>query len=44
LLRHMDVVPATASEWDTDPLTAVTQDSYIFGCGAFRRIDPTFMH
>ncbi len=34
LLHHMDVVPATASEWDTDPLTAVTQDGYVFGRGA----------
>ena len=34
LLHHMDVVPATASEWNTDPLTAVTKDGYVFGRGA----------
>ena len=34
LLHHMDVVPADAKYWDTDPLAAVTKDSVIFGRGA----------
>ena len=33
LLHHIDVVPATASEWDTDPLKAVVKDGVIFGRG-----------
>jgi acetylornithine deacetylase/succinyl-diaminopimelate desuccinylase-like protein len=33
LLHHIDVVPATASEWDTDPLQAVVKDGYLFGRG-----------
>ncbi len=34
LLHHMDVVPATASEWDSDPLQAVEKDGALFGRGA----------
>lgn len=34
LLHHIDVVPATASEWETDPLTAVTKDGTVIGRGA----------
>jgi len=33
LLHHMDVVPATASEWNSDPLTAVEKDGVLFGRG-----------
>lgn len=33
LLHHMDVVPATADKWDTDPLTAVEKDGYLYGRG-----------
>jgi acetylornithine deacetylase/succinyl-diaminopimelate desuccinylase-like protein len=34
LLHHMDVVPATASAWDTDPLTATIRDGVLHGRGA----------
>lgn len=34
LLHHMDVVPAEAKYWDTDPFAATTRDSVIFGRGA----------
>lgn len=34
LLHHMDVVPADAKYWDTDPFAAATKDSVIFGRGA----------
>jgi acetylornithine deacetylase/succinyl-diaminopimelate desuccinylase-like protein len=34
LLHHMDVVPATARAWDTDPLNAVEKDGYLYGRGA----------
>lgn len=33
LLHHMDVVPATASAWDSDPLKAVEKDGYLYGRG-----------
>jgi acetylornithine deacetylase/succinyl-diaminopimelate desuccinylase-like protein len=34
LLHHMDVVPATASEWTVDPFSGETKDGYIWGRGA----------
>lgn len=34
LLHHMDVVPADAKYWTSDPLGATTKDSVIFGRGA----------
>jgi acetylornithine deacetylase/succinyl-diaminopimelate desuccinylase-like protein len=34
LLHHMDVVPATASAWDSDPLIAVEKEGYLYGRGA----------
>ncbi|HVF38468.1 MAG TPA: M20/M25/M40 family metallo-hydrolase [Gemmatimonadaceae bacterium] len=33
LLHHMDVVPADAKYWDSDPFAATTKDSVIFGRG-----------
>lgn len=34
LLHHMDVVPADAKYWSTDPFAATTKDSVIYGRGA----------
>jgi acetylornithine deacetylase/succinyl-diaminopimelate desuccinylase-like protein len=34
LLHHMDVVPATASQWSVDPFSGVVKDGYIWGRGA----------
>jgi len=34
LLHHMDVVPADAKYWSTDPFAATTKDSIIYGRGA----------
>lgn len=34
LLHHMDVVPADARYWSTDPLSAELRDGYIYGRGA----------
>ena len=34
LVHHMDVVPATASQWAVDPFSGVTKDGYIWGRGA----------
>jgi len=34
LLHHMDVVPADASAWDTDPLSGEIRDGLIYGRGA----------
>jgi acetylornithine deacetylase/succinyl-diaminopimelate desuccinylase-like protein len=34
LLHHMDVVPATASQWSVDPFSGETKDGYIWGRGA----------
>src|SRR4029078_2655000 len=34
LLHHMDVVPATASEWKVDPFSGEVKDGYIWGRGA----------
>ena len=34
LLHHMDVVPADPKYWDSDPFSATTKDSVIFGRGA----------
>ena len=33
LLHHMDVVPATASAWETAPLKAVEKDGFLHGRG-----------
>ena len=34
LLHHMDVVPATASQWQVDPFSGAVKDGYIWGRGA----------
>ncbi len=34
LLGHVDVVPANAGEWDTDPFGGELKDGYIYGRGA----------
>ncbi|MBA3405780.1 MAG: M20/M25/M40 family metallo-hydrolase, partial [Gemmatimonadaceae bacterium] len=34
LVHHMDVVPATASEWSVDPFSGIVKDGYIWGRGA----------
>ena len=34
LVHHMDVVPATASEWSVDPFSGEVKDGYIWGRGA----------
>jgi acetylornithine deacetylase/succinyl-diaminopimelate desuccinylase-like protein len=34
LLHHMDVVPATPSEWSVDPFSGIVKDGYIWGRGA----------
>jgi acetylornithine deacetylase/succinyl-diaminopimelate desuccinylase-like protein len=34
LLHHMDVVPATASQWSVDPFSGTVKDGYIWGRGA----------
>lgn len=34
LVNHMDVVPATASQWSTDPFSGEIRDGYIWGRGA----------
>lgn len=34
LVNHMDVVPATASEWTVDPFSGIVKDGYIWGRGA----------
>jgi acetylornithine deacetylase/succinyl-diaminopimelate desuccinylase-like protein len=34
LLHHMDVVPATASEWAVSPFSGEVKDGYIWGRGA----------
>lgn len=34
LVNHMDVVPATASQWTVDPFSGVVKDGYIWGRGA----------
>lgn len=33
LLHHIDVVPATREQWDSDPVTAVEKDGYVVGRG-----------
>ena len=33
-VHHMDVVPATASEWSVPPFAGVIQDGYLYGRGA----------
>src|SRR5215207_9402096 len=34
LLHHMDVVPATPSQWSVDPFSGLIKDGYIWGRGA----------
>jgi acetylornithine deacetylase/succinyl-diaminopimelate desuccinylase-like protein len=34
LLHHMDVVPATASEWSVPPFSAIERDGYLWGRGS----------
>jgi acetylornithine deacetylase/succinyl-diaminopimelate desuccinylase-like protein len=34
LLHHLDVVPATKADWETDPFAGVIKDGYIHGRGA----------
>ena len=34
LMHHMDVVPASASEWSVPPLSAVVQDGQLWGRGS----------
>ena len=34
LLHHMDVVPATPSQWSVDPFSGILKDGYIWGRGA----------
>lgn len=34
LLSHLDVVPATASEWQFPPFAGVVHDGYVYGRGA----------
>jgi len=34
LVHHMDVVPATATEWSVDPFSGIVKDGYIWGRGA----------
>lgn len=34
LLHHMDVVPATPSQWSVDPFSGIVKDGYIWGRGA----------
>jgi len=34
LAHHMDVVPATTSEWSVPPFEAITQDGYLMGRGS----------
>ena len=34
LLSHLDVVPATASEWEVPPFAGIVRDGYVYGRGA----------
>lgn len=34
LLNHLDVVPATASEWQVPPFAGLQRDGYVYGRGA----------
>ncbi len=34
LLNHLDVVPATASEWEVPPFAGIVRDGYVYGRGA----------
>ena len=44
LLHHIDVVPATPSEWDTDPLAATILDGVLYGRGALDTKSLGIMH
>ena len=44
LLHHMDVVPATASAWESDPLTATIKDGILSGRGALDTKSLGIMH
>ncbi len=35
MIGHMDVVEADPADWERDPFTAVEEDGYIFGRGAY---------
>ncbi|MBN2652822.1 MAG: M20/M25/M40 family metallo-hydrolase [Spirochaetales bacterium] len=40
-LNHIDVVPANASNWDSDPFCATEKDGYIYGRGAVDMLNIT---
>jgi len=44
LLHHIDVVPATVSAWDSDPLVATVRDGILFGRGALDTKSLGIMH
>lgn len=44
LLHHIDVVPATAAAWDSDPYQAVIKDGELFGRGAIDTKSLGIMH
>jgi acetylornithine deacetylase/succinyl-diaminopimelate desuccinylase-like protein len=44
LLHHIDVVPATLSAWDSDPLVATIRDGVLFGRGTLDTKSLGIMH
>lgn len=44
LLHHMDVVPATATAWKTNPLKGVESDGYLYGRGTLDTKGLGIMH
>jgi acetylornithine deacetylase/succinyl-diaminopimelate desuccinylase-like protein len=44
LLHHIDVVPAVAEAWNSDPLTATVRDGVLFGRGALDTKSLGIMH
>jgi acetylornithine deacetylase/succinyl-diaminopimelate desuccinylase-like protein len=44
LLHHIDVVPATVSAWDSDPLVATVRDGLLFGRGTLDTKSLGIMH
>ncbi|MFL2546641.1 MAG: M20/M25/M40 family metallo-hydrolase [Candidatus Rariloculaceae bacterium] len=44
LLHHIDVVPATVSAWDSDPLVATIRDGVLFGRGTLDTKSLGIMH